>query len=639
MFEFQKASECFEKAGNIWQAAICEITYIRQSCIDSAKFRLQRQFCSGRLEICRDLISRTESSPSKSNLLLEFDILASCAEVDIDRALALVSQSMSVFRKFSRLQLHCLFRAMDLLLTSESNFRWRDFHSCIDHLNFLLDSLLPTLDRAATNKSLSLQDEENVQECVAYFEGKMQSGRLFNATCNVSFYSLSATLILFDVKKKGKSVEIKLNLFAKVVANHFRKELKCYCSTLSSHLRDQVRPIARLSLKMYVDSLREPNNEGVLVTTSARLEFYLPLLEVLSLHNDDPQNRADLEKASSKIFGICLPEYSFLEDMKTVSTTRLKHAVVNDCLQQILKLPEYSHPGLRGESIVMCLLISELMENGESVVSKLEKFCALKLLERNTQDEVDHRTSLIAAFIWEQSQYPPPPPYVLGPLLYSLDSGFTALDNDCWHGSIAHFVYQSVPLPLYAKECDKCLSPQLFLKLVEKYTVLLVSVYRNYRNVILPSSLFEDVLCRRNKAYVNDIEQNSITQETSPIRRQFVANLANRLCKLLESIVKETTGVDFFRWYNVNRTSPMNKIDLKQHTATFTLRIIILLDTVIANCFGDFAKELCNRYNDLVDFIKKTNELSAVLSSVFPEKVTKTIKTKTNNKSQILSFR
>ena len=56
-------------------------------------------------------------------------------------------------------------------------------------------------------------------------------------------------------------------------------------------------------------------------------------------------------------------------------------------------------------------------------------------------------------------------------------------------------------------EVNGCIGPVAFIKLAEKYVVLLILFHKQCRDVVIPSDLAMDVLCRYNDTYADAIDK------------------------------------------------------------------------------------------------------------------------------------
>lgn len=625
MFEFKKASHYFHKAGCHRQASDNAIVAVRQSCLDSDRLRLKTQYSVEDIEEVRTMLQPSLKQSYDSSIditLLELSLIESVASMDTDAAVQLMRRAVNSTSKFSRLQLLAIFRAIDLLAT-EMAIRWLEFWEAISYLQQQFNIIIPSLERSISSQALSLLDRGNIDECAAFFEGKLITKGLVSS---VLLCAIPCTQVMFGIRddnEQRKSISMKVSAFATVAATYFRTELKASCSALSKYLIGQLECISKLNLPAYIKMLERDVNQSIPMTTQDRLRLLVPLLQVLRVEED----KSNYNLAVTKIANLCFAEYSFLEDAEKVSEARIAGGLVGECLKHFLT--RFNSTELKADMIVKCLLISELVGNTEEVATRLEKVCTRELRQRRKENELDFRKLLVEAFIWEQSEHTPPN-FELGPFLFSLDQGFTALDNDCWKGTIASCVY-SAPLPDTAKAKDGCISPQLFLKLIEKYTVLASAIRKNYTNVILPRSLFEDVLCRCNKAYCNDILSCDSSKASSD-RVKYSSQLALRIFPLLESILVETLPPSYFAWFQANSITPLKEEDLKLQSAIFVLRIIVLLKTIIVN-FTD--PKLYDRYNKLSE---KFEILSTILD-VFPISFRKKLKTKTMKSTDLQFFR
>ena len=623
MSEFKEASQFFQKAGCHSHAIDCAVVALRQSCLDSERLRLKIQYPVEGIEEVRAML-RTSLKPShNSSVLLELNLIESVKTIDPDAAIELMRSAEKNTSSFSRIQLLAIFRTRDLLADQIEN-RWQEFWESIRNLQKQLSIVLPSLDKGINDQPLSLLDRENIKECAAFFEGKLITKGLVSS---IVMCVLPFTKVMFFIsgggKENRKSHSMTISAFATVAAAYLRAELKASCATLSGYLQGRLESTSKMTLKAYIQGLEKEAKQPISSTTQVRLELLVPFLQVLRVEED--KSRYNL--AVTKLSLLCFSEYSFLEDVKAVSEARIAGGVVRDCLKHFIT--RCLNPELKADMIVKGLLISELIGNIEEVSVRLEKVCANELRTRKKENEIDFRKLLVGAFAWEQSEHIPPN-FELGAFLYSLDQGFTAIDNDCWKGTIASRVY-GTELPVTAKEKDGCISPQLFLKLIEKYTVLISAIRKNYTNVILPISLFEDVLCRCNKAYCNDI-LSCDSAKASPDRVKYSGQLALRIFRLLESIIEETTPPYYFAWFQVNSTTTIKEEDPNLQSAIFVLRIIILLKTIVAN-FTD--PKLYDRYNKL---IAKFDKLSSILN-ILPENLRKKLKVKTIRNTDLQFFR
>ena len=628
MLQFTKASEYFTKAGKHELAVIHAISAVRHNCVASDIFHLKVNCAVDPFEGHRTLLTASLNAlPQNATTMirLELDILEGLCSRDTAKTIYLMETTVKSISNFSRLQLLTIFRCADVL-RAETPLPWRDYLKVMDNLNSVLKIVLPTLERASktSGQSLSLMDRGVIEECAAFFEGKLVLKGLLTAMSAVHLFALSATKSVFgkcEMVDRKTFIILKLSVFARAAADFFTSELKSICSVLSSHLMLTLKNLEKLNIPSFIMNLSKDFRIPIPSTTQERLDLLLPLSHVLRIE----ENRSDYSKANLMIYNICFPEFSFLEDMKVVSEIRLGEPGVKDSLSE--HLTNFKQVGLKADLIVKRLLVSELIGNSQEEATHLDKICTTELRNRKMKGKVDFRLGIISAFVWEQSEHSPPD-FALGSFLHSLYLGFTNLDNDCWQGTIASRIY-GAKIPETAKEKDDCISPQIFLKLIQKYTVLVVAIRKNYSNVLLPNSVFEDVICRSNRALWKDIH-GSCSSESSSERRTFSNDLAHRIFKLLEGILTQTSSRQYFQWFQANSQGNLNQKLLEQNTAAFILSLVVAVKTIAANINSPI---LYRRFNDL------SAKLDPLALKAIPETIIKRIQTKTNGQSDLISFR
>jgi hypothetical protein len=165
-----------------------------------------------------------------------------------------------------------------------------------------------------------------------------------------------------------------------------------------------------------------------------------------------------------------------------------------------------------------------------------------------------------------------PADWVHGEFLYSLKLGVDVLYSELWYGTInkAGWTNPSV----------KCMSPDSFLDLTEKYFVWLQLCSKSFQNVVLPLNLLRNIVCRKCSGYANVINLYASRKE-NPTSRQHCSYL---LHNLVNSLVKTLCGMSedvISRW---SRAADIRVVgDWTSMLYAFTDRLVVLIYTYVLN--------------------------------------------------------
>jgi hypothetical protein len=165
-----------------------------------------------------------------------------------------------------------------------------------------------------------------------------------------------------------------------------------------------------------------------------------------------------------------------------------------------------------------------------------------------------------------------PPDWIHGEFVYSLQLGIDALLSELWNGSISQAAWMGLDV--------KCMSPNSFLDLVEKYFVWLQLCSKRFQNTILPANLLRSIICRKCTGYANTINLYFLQQDnptSSRFCRDLLQTLVNSLIKTI-SCLSENVIEKWSKAANIRGTG-----DWTSTLHSFTERLVILIFVYFIN--------------------------------------------------------
>ena len=368
--------------------------------------------------------------------------------------------------------------------------------------------------------------------------------------------SAPATYVRYQVKEVAQRAVL-----------FFESETKRIITDLANFAEKELAELPRDTFSARAErQLIDPRMRPVVDPHSAkRVEL---LLELHTLYSQPLMEVSSSKSRTvrSQIVDIILPRIPSIESHVDIAAMRVNSSIVRDILKHILKqrlLELRSSKKLNYGTIFSSILLAEITGDLHDVSIEFNKRLKTKQLNSN------HAYYLVNSFLHECMETAPPSE-LHGSLLYSVITGTNTI--------ISSNPLRSIILNSHTNDSLGCMPPSVFLPLVEKYFVLLLLHMKKAKNIILPTCLASDVLCRRNPAYCTALCSLLEQDGVNPNARTPLYELNNYLLWALERL----TCTGFRAWLKSSNDERIGD-DTDERNSCLT-RLIMLLLLYAVNC-------------------------------------------------------
>eukprot|EP01038_Epipyxis_sp_PR26KG_P006991 gene6991-9554_t len=482
---------------------------------------------------------------------------------------------------------------------------------CAKYFQEELFSIFVTLSQCGiAAKTPNKSNIDHIKNCLSLFGGNLMSENMVTGQTllGINYTEASKTHFpsMFASSSNGSSHSIRLIDFCKHADAFFRKVfsgdirihvLNLLCSKLREMNVTKENPtlilLPRLNMTL---SSRPPIN----FDTETALSLLKDLYTYYSMERHDNQGLAQVSSTvtnvrqltSSTKIGSSIASNSPTPDPIPLSTIKLLiNIIISSNSRSLLDMnyisdlrtisqsdklffsgivSEYRdekmrQAGLRMDEISKALLMSEIVGDVSWNAERLNKTWENEMKKRknkyksenfNIDNEIrlkDSRWLLINSFIMEYKR-----PVDKSLIVTVIKFGVDALRMEC-----------SLVLKRERDTSkDGIISMLAFVKLVEKYSVLCLMVYKSSRDVCLPESLAKDILCRKNPFYVTVVSEVWSKDDSSEVR-----SLLWEIYKILKRVIQNIGGEVLKSWAGNNVS--VGKMLIRQ--------IVTLVSTTIMN--------------------------------------------------------
>eukprot|EP01036_Dinobryon_divergens_P023773 gene23772-32158_t len=482
-------------------------------------------------------------------------------------------------------------------------------------------SELPTSGKRASESSAYVSSStisSKLQQCLAVFELFYvdQTSSFISPTRVVMGSAHSPNMGLISTFKlrvtERNEVKATVQEVAQLGVKFFREELSKLVNILIGHLEKRFQSFPPIdSFGDRANRMLTPISARTVVASRARerIAVLCDIYELKSLESTDKnifvgaiKSTVALPELAQSLCDILSPQFLFPEHSAELQQLRYDvfgagagpGTAARNIISEYLSKSVLSKVGTDCESIGRALLYAQLVDDINSAATRVEKVLRTEynISPWRPNLEEDARIQLTKAFHWEgtndnRSDLKLTWPH--GSFLLSLMTGFQSLIS----ARILDRITTTLNLSLKTIK-GGILSPATFMKLSEKYFVLMLLHSDRYRMVKMPLSLVRECLCRRNKAYADVIRRyqlpkyNKCDKEQSDIFWKCKHEL-HRFTQMLLKIIETISVPMFEHWVQISRcriqlsSSSSSSIDELKHlrNAFFSQASMIIVTYVV----------------------------------------------------------
>ena len=599
-YQYKEAANYYEQGGNVSCSSRCLVKYVRRRIIND-EYLLNCDVVAENEEICesaikaRDLLESLPATLTNRLLTVETQLLIAghdlvCLYESIPEAPAAAST------KFHVLRLLCSSN------TASIECSWRTLYKYAVELHNIIKLWLTALHKLRTSgglRNMAPKEMQYLLSCLSYFEVSLNDTNTLTAKYIEGDGSVKGIVALLHEDRRGKNtstVHFSFNEFANAAVTFLSNVYFVTASCCAAKLKDIISN-AKLAPHTWESVINHAENRNAMVhSTQERMDLYhaLHLLNLSCPHIEDAvlskvkkdRRKAEARNALTHLVGIVLPSSPFVESMHAVELLRKNRDVME--LLRTSQFDGISGSGSNYEAITKYLLLSEVTKNQGVVAKSLEQsisdfYSARRRAASNVEHvqrdlKADYGMNLLYAYQWENAAdgvNPAGQVEGIGSFLYSLSTGCLAIIDDFFYGSI----YQNL-MKLNGKY-KFCFSPFSFLKLVEKYFVLLMLEMKQCQDVVLPDVLVRDVLCRDSPSYVKAILRfrEASKAEKSEATKNCRWYAKKTLQKLMKAILDIFEVISEDNPYENWRRSSVSDVSCSE----FSTRLVLIFLTYYAN--------------------------------------------------------
>ena len=587
---FESAATHYELADNNADAVRCSLTNLRHLFLSVYAESAIQTVSDEDLEAMFNRVeSLMESVQVGDETRLEFNFLRFVADEHDghDTFLKYYADMTAVGAQQSCIGLHIQLKTLQVLHAAQSS--WTDICALTSKLHEVIISwiqVLRKLEKVVEFSLLNARDKNVFRECVNFFELTADGDGLSKSTHLVGNKIVAE--IFGRQMESSSTVKLGFHDFAVTTGRYLHGVYFSAAEDCSRLLAEYKRPFADMSC---VESL-----EMSLISYALNADSNCCIKEEYLTQKKRNERRASATKAMEGVISVVQPDCVYSVDMKFVQTARRDPRVIAIARNRYKDI--CSDSGLKYNAIATALLSSEITFNQKVVALSLERSMNEALsdvLANESSVHADYRTKLIRAFKWEENVRSTYVDEVSNdgsevcedPLLYSIKVGMEAIFGDLYWGEIDRIVFRQENRRQGNKSSQHtpalgCFSPECFIKLTEKYYVLLQVLMKCGINVLLPEALSRDVLCRENKAYVLMVGRlrDSVTLDKQSNDAKLIAkNKLNEMVGWLLETLEQLNDRRFTKWEQSVSSKSFGMDD-------FVTRTLIICTSFILNISG-----------------------------------------------------
>jgi len=481
------------------------------------------------------------------------------------------------------------------------------------------------------NTPLSASHKRVLDQCLLHFEFDAPPTKTPNVVCNP---------VLKGAEKVFGSHKLSLTEFGQRASKFIHDEVSDELHRSYTSCENVLRKFPAKIYSEWRDNFMLARSKRP--PLELRTEERFRALSIMSdcLHRDrNAKVLGGLQAIRRQQFGILLPDEPELVDISAVAKLRRDSVESSGVIKAILQR-DFAKPRLNSDMYTRTLLAAELADNVGPTCFRLQSVLASESCRSKDKNEgviIEERIRVVCmgveAFVGESSSATADKDaegkLPLGMFYYSLQLGVNFL------------LKTTAPLGLYIDEArrklpkkgDKnrstqasdplgLLSPSAFTQMFRKYFVLLILEMKSFTGAVFPSVLAEDVLLRKNSAYVRVIlEYSSYGGDHSDLSKAVMSDRAGGSKSLLYELVmalltflKLLTKPRFDAWCECCKVrSDSNKDRFRGPRDSFVQQVVHLLLVYAINCpVTDRIRDIiCTQINKIV----RASEGASALSS------------------------